>query len=489
MTHLEINEAGAPKNLWNLFGEMTKVPRPSKSEDKIRSYFISIAEKNSFDYQTDEAGNLVIHIPASKGKEKTPKLIIQNHLDMVTDAVPGKSINFLTDPIEAYVDGSWVKARGTTLGADNGIGCAAAMALALDEKVSHPAMDLLFTIDEETGLTGALELNSQLASGDFVLNLDTEEWGSLYVGCAGGANFEFNKNLNFSEVPNNYKAYKVSLNHFAGGHSGVDIHRYRANSCKMLIKLLTEFKNQEIRIAEFNGGKAHNIIPRDAYCIFYADPHYENDIQNIAEKITDGWRGYLAKEDQNFEIKLEVIDHNNKALNSADSQEFVALMNFFPDGVYSIVRGFTQDGEALVATSNNVAKVILINEKLYILTSMRFFNRDEATSLENQFHLVAEQFNLKLDKNSEYPSWNPNFESSLLAKAKNVYAQLFGEEPKVKAIHAGLECGILMDRLKGNVEAISFGPTITNAHSPDEGVHIPSVSLFWKYLVSFVESF
>ncbi len=478
----QVTHDQAPQALWKLFSDITDIPRPSKKEEKIRAWIINLAKEKNLEYREDAIGNIAITLPAKTGKENSPKLVIQNHIDMVTDAIPGKAINFETDPIEAYVDGDWVKAKGTTLGADNGIGCAAGLALIFDDSINHPEIDLLFTVDEETGLTGALKLDPKLVSGDIILNLDTEEWGSLYVGCAGGADFDFKRSFNVKEA--NGICYQLSVKAFAGGHSGVDIHRYRANAAKYLIELLNQVDG--IQLASFESGKAHNIIPRDASAKFYTN----GDISKIASRIdqvSDHWKTFLSKEDLKFEVVLEESNEDPKTLNDQDSKLLMHFLNFFPHGVNSLVRD-AEGSEPLVGTSNNMAVTILKDGEFYLLTSMRFFNRKEAVNLEERFCLLGDFCGMTTTKNSEYPSWNPNFNSDLLTKAKTVYKELFGSEAEVKAIHAGLECGILMDRLENDVQALSFGPTITNAHSPDEGVHIPSVTHFWNYYKTLLES-
>ncbi len=478
----QVTHENAPKELWKVFSDITDIPRPSKKEEKIRSWIINLAKEKNLNVREDKIGNIAITLPAKSGKENSPKLIIQNHIDMVTDAVPGKNINFETDPIEAFVDGDWVKAKGTTLGADNGIGCAAALALIFDDSIQHPEIDLLFTVDEETGLTGAQELDPKLVKGDIILNLDTEEWGSLYVGCAGGADFDFKRK--FETQKGKGTCYKLSAKGFAGGHSGVDIHRYRANAAKYLVELLNQVEG--IQLAGFESGKAHNIIPRDASAYFYTSGDISKAAKQIDE-ISDHWKTYLSPEDQKFEVVLEETGESPDCLSLSDSKLLMHFFNFFPHGVNSLVRN-AQGSEPLVGTSNNMAVTLLKDGEFYLLTSMRFFNRKEAVNLEERFCLLGDFCGMTTTKNSEYPSWNPNFNSELLSKAKNVYKELFGSEAEVKAIHAGLECGILMDRLENDVQALSFGPTITNAHSPDEGVHIPSVTHFWKYYKALLES-
>ncbi len=482
---IEINDINAPQKLWDIFHDFTQTPRPSKHEEKIRTYIIELAKSAGYETRSDKIGNIAISLP-KQNSESEKTIVIQNHIDMVTDAIPGKNINFQTDPIQTYVDGDWLRAEGTTLGADNGIGCAAALALMFDKEISRPALELLFTIDEETGLTGALELDPELTSGDIILNLDTEEWGSLYVGCAGGVDYDFQ--TEFKSKKPNLTQYKLSLEGFAGGHSGVDIHRFRENCSKKLIEaiyLISE--NQNIEVAEFRSGKAHNIIPRDAFVIIGLESM--NAAKDLVDSLVKTWKGYVSNEDLEFRFSFDEVESESEVLELADMNRFLSFMNLFPHGVYSMIRSTVDsDKDPLVAISNNCAVTILKKGKFYLRSSLRFFNREEAFSLEAKFRNLAKLFSMDISRNSEYPSWNPNFNSQILEKAKNVYQSLYNKKPHVKAIHAGLECGILLDRFKSNAEALSFGPTIVDAHSPDERVQISTVSEFWKFLTKFLST-
>ncbi len=485
---LNIDHPNAPEKLWDIFYDFTQTPRPSKSEELIREYILNLAKQQGFKTKEDKIGNIVVSIPArNSNSDKT--IVIQNHIDMVTDAIPGKEINFKTDPIETFIDGDWLRAKGTTLGADNGIGCAAALALMFESEISHPNLELLFTIDEETGLTGALELDPDLTRGDFILNLDTEEWGSLYVGCAGGADFDFQREFSTEDIPAGQACFKISLNHLAGGHSGVDIHRYRENSAKCLIDLINEISSSvKISISEFRAGKAHNIIPRDAYVEFSTDKNNRDKIQTLINDKLVIWKSYFSKEDQSVEITLEEINKIESVLTQESMRTFLDFMTFFPHGVHSMIRETVDsDKDPLVSVSNNCAVCILKGSKFYLLTSLRFFNRKEACVVENTFKSLSKRFEMNMAKNSEYPSWNPDFNSGLINQAKGLYKELYKDDAHIKAIHAGLECGILLDRFESPAQAISFGPTIVDAHSPDERVNIPSVTKFWHFLTSFLK--
>lgn len=486
---ITISDPAAPKELWKHFESFNKIPRPSAHEEKIRQFIIALSADYQCRHQVDKEGNLVVYVPASKGREKDATIIVQNHLDMVTDAVPGHQIDFEKDPIETYVDGDWVKAKGTTLGADNGIGCAAALALMTDKNVSHPPLELLFTVEEETGLGGAVNLDPKMLSGKKLLNLDTEEWGSVYVGCAGGGTFEFQGDVVFENLDSSYLGFELILKNFNGGHSGLDIHRGRANAIKKAFDLLSFF-SEKMRLMEVKAGKAHNIIPRDIWVKFaLPKAQKETAIRTIQAEI-ERWRAYLNDEDQNFTFELAEfdVDQNSKALSLKNSQKMTALVQLFPHGPHNFIKDSEVHSfdDALVQVSNNLAIMHIKNNKVYVLSSLRFFNREESMILERTFHALAQNFSLEIKKLSGYPSWEPNFAYPLLEELKKSYSALFQQMPKVKAIHAGLECGILTDMMP-NVQAVSFGPTITGAHSPDEKVEISSVTKFWQLLVKFLE--
>jgi dipeptidase D len=296
-----------PEHLWNHFFDFTQTPRPSKEEEKIRQHLIGLAEKYKHEYKTDDEGNIVIYVPGSKDKENLEPVIIQNHIDMVTDATPDRKINFSTDPIITKVEGDWLKADRTTLGADNGIGCAAALALMTDDSISHPPLELLFTTDEETGLNGAWGVQSSFFKAKRMINLDTEEWGSLYTGCAGGIDKQFNKKIEMTKGADGLQAFKLTIGKLRGGHSGVDIHMQLGNAIKLLGEYLKEIKI-DMELAEFRGGRAHNIIPRDAYAIIRTEMKNEQRLIDVGNELVERWKSYLPEDDQGVNLTIERID-------------------------------------------------------------------------------------------------------------------------------------------------------------------------------------
>ena len=463
-----------PTFLWNVFYDFTQTPRPSRSEEKISQYLLNLAAENNCESKVDAAGNIIIYVPGKGGRESDDPLLIQNHIDMVTDALPSREINFQIDPIETLVDGDWLKAKGTTLGADNGIGCAAAVATILDKDLIHPPLELLFTVDEETGLNGALGLEHKYLSAKKMLNLDTEEWGSLYIGCAGGIDYEMTQDLELV-APTAQEFYKLQVEGFIGGHSGLDIHEQRGNAIKFLGEILKKLDSR-IEILEIRGGKAHNIIPRDAFAhIGLKKGTSIEEIQSMALQTQAKWKSYLPDEDQNFKFSIEAIPHANDVLSAKDQKNILALISLFPHGAHA----YDSLEEKLVSMSNNFARLLIVRGKFYIQSSLRFFFCFEVKAIEDQLQTLGELFGYKVESHSEYPSWKPNRESKLLDEVSDIYREMHKVRPQVKAIHAGLECGILRDKI-GEIDVVSFGPTIMGAHSPDERVLIPTVENFWN---------
>ncbi len=470
------NYPSDPKYLWNIFYDFTQHPRPSKKEEKIIQYLENLAIENELKYTIDKAGNIVIYVPGKGGRENDEPVIIQNHVDMVTDAIVGHKINFSEDPIQTVVDGEWLTAVGTTLGADNGIGCAAALATIFETSMVHPPLELLFTVDEETGLNGALGLETEHLAGRKMLNLDTEEWGSLYIGCAGGIDYELNGSFSLQSPTTKLSSYRLTIDGFLGGHSGVDIHEQRGNALKFLAEILSE-ANQvcKFELAELRGGKAHNIIPRDAFVEFFMNSKYEQNLLEVAQKIKENWKSFSPKSDLGFKFELESLDFEKEVLSQEDSSKIINYMVLFPHGAHS----YDLNDRSLVSMSNNFARFLLVRGKVYTQSSLRFFDRNEVKSLETKIKSLGAQFELTVESHSEYPSWKPVRENPVLDLVYSVYEDLYKKKPEVTAIHAGLECGILRDKI-GPIDVVSFGPTITGAHSPDERVNIPSVVEFWK---------
>lgn len=478
-----VNYPTHPAALWERFYQLTQVPRPSKKEEKARAYLINIAKEKGLDYATDKADNIVIYVPATKGYEESETVIVQNHIDMVCDKTSDKEFNFETDPIDLLIEEGWITADRTTLGSDNGIGCAIALALLDEPNMSHPALELLFTMDEETGLNGALGLDGSMFKGKKLVNLDTEEWGSVYIGCAGGIDYNLHRQCEMVSTDANKVTLEVSVTNLKGGHSGVDVHLGRANAVKLLIEALFSAKRTNFEISSFSGGKAHNIIPRDAKAIVVLDKSKVEDFKSIMEKEKETFSTYMLKEDSDFELSVNETTHANKVFLKEEQEKFMNFLILFPNGHET----FNWQGqEPIVNHSNNLAVVKFNEGVLFINTSLRFFDRNQVIEIEKKLIALSETFDINLIKGTEYPSWKPIFENSLVDLASDVYMEHFGDQVEVKAIHAGLECGILKDKL-GEMEAISMGPNITGAHSPTESLEIDSTNKLWILFTEFLK--
>lgn len=478
------NYPESPKHLWNVFYDFTQTPRPSKHEEKIRDYLVGVAKDNSLEYIVDGAGNIIIYVPGKNGKENEEPVIVQNHIDMVTDAIPSKKINFQEDKLDILVDGDWLTADGTTLGADNGIGCAAGLACIFEKDLKHPPLELLFTVDEETGLNGALGLESKHLKGRKMINLDTEEWGSLYIGCAGGIDYDFNKDLVLSKATLDSKV-TITLSSLTGGHSGVDIHEQRGNAIKLLSQYLFNFSKEcDFEVEEFRAGKAHNIIPRDAFVTIRVAKNNLEKLKTLSDKMVSQWKSFLPKVDQSLKLDISEQDVDDKeVLSVLETKKLLNFLTLFPNGAHSYDLASKRE---IVSMSNNFARLLVVEGKFYVQSSLRFFDREEIKTIENEMLALGSMFEAKVSKNSEYPSWKPVRENPILTIVQETYKEIFGTDAVVTAIHAGLECGILRDKI-GPIDVISFGPTITGAHSPDERVQISTVSKFWDLFKAVLE--
>lgn len=471
-----------PQLIWSYFHAINQIPRPSKFEDKIRDYILKEAKRLGYTTDVDSVGNVIVYVPATAGFENHETVIIQNHMDMVTDATPDREINFNQDPIITFAEGDWIKADRTTLGADNGIGCAAALALMEDKSVEHPPLELLFTVDEETGLKGAWGVEGSKLKGKKMINLDTEEWGSLYIGCAGGIDYEFNRSLELQKSKIKGASLKLTVGGFLGGHSGVDIHEQRGNAMKFLMDWLNCLPVGTYEISEWRGGKAHNIIPRDAFALVkITDAKLARE---AAAAVSERWKSFLPESDRNFITKIEEVAEIDEVVSPSDLKKALGFLLAFPHGAHAYDLASNRE---LVALSNNMAISLLVRGKFYLQSSLRFFDRGECVGLENQITSLAHAFEMEISKNGEYPSWKPVRENKLLELVADKYEALFKKKARVTAIHAGLECGILRDKI-GPIDAVSFGPTIMGAHSPQERVHTPSVTTFWQLLKEVLKS-
>lgn len=468
-----------PELIWDLFYELDQVPRPSKEEEKIREYTKEFARKNNFSFDEDSVGNIVIKVPATPGYEDKPTVVLQGHLDMVCEKNKGTEHDFSNDPIKFVRDGDWIKADGTTLGADNGIGVAAGMAAALDEDVVHGPLELLCTIDEETGMTGVNALQPGFIKGKILLNMDSEEDGAFYIGCSGGVDTVALYNIKSKSADEDFSAYDLNISGLKGGHSGLDIHSGKANAIKILGNLLHRFVGLKYRIASINGGSKRNAIPREAEVKLMMLEKDEETIREIIKNFQEDTLSEIKMNDGGLTISLEKSSEKPENVFSKKfSKKIISTLMAMPHGVISMSPSIP----GLVETSTNLATINTDGGTVRIGTSQRSSNETAKTNISNG---VAALFSLsgasEVILGDGYPGWQPNIDSEILKVSKKVYKELFSKEPEVKAIHAGLETGILGTKYDG-LDMISFGPTIEGAHSPDERLYIPAVENFYNLL-------
>lgn len=460
-----------PKVLWKYFDKIRKIPRCSKHEEKIASYIVQTAKNLGLEVVQDKVGNVIARKKASPGYENKPMITLQCHMDMVCEKNKSVEHDFSKDAIDAYVDGDFVKARGTTLGADDGIGVAACLAM-MEAKVNHGPLEFLFTVDEETGMTGAFNLEKEYIKGSMLINLDSEEFGSIYIGCAGGANSDIWLPLKFESGGN---GLKISVKGLKGGHSGVEIDKGRANSIKLLTRLLY---NINARIGHIEGGDKFNAIPREAFANVIVD-----DIQKAKEKIREmekAFKNEYKRSDPDLKVELDEIKVD-KVLEKEINDKVIKMLVGLPHGVIAM----SQEVAGLVETSTNLAK-IETNEKLHIVMSSRSSIESSLDSIMQSIRSIAELAGASVKEGSRYPGWKPNRDSRLLKIAEETFKKLYGKEPEIKAIHAGLETGVIGKKI-GIDEMISIGPDIEHPHSPNENVKISSVQKFWNYLQALVK--
>lgn len=469
-----------PKNIWEYFYDLTQIPRPSKKEKRVIEYMKNFGEKLGLETIVDEVGNVIIKKPATAGMEDRMGVILQGHLDMVPQANSDSDHDFEKDPIEAYINGEWVTAQGTTLGADNGMGVAAAMAVLSEKDLVHGPIEALFTIDEETGMTGAFGLKAGLLNGDILINMDSEDEGELYVGCAGGKEAGIAFHYKEEKVPADSKAFKISVRGLKGGHSGLDIHLGRGNSNKILFRYLKFAANKlELRIAHVDGGSLRNAIPRESFVTVVLPKTNEEELKKSLQEFENTVKKELSAVEPDLSIKVESADMPASVFDKKAQDNLVHSIYACPNGVMRM----SNEMKDLVETSTNLAIVKSNNGQIRVQCLLRSSvdsaKDDLGEMVESVFNLAqADEIKFK----GEYPGWKPNPNSKILKLMQEVYNNKFGKIPEVKAIHAGLECGLL-GGVYPNWDMISFGPTIRSPHSPDEKVNIKTVRKFWDFLV------
>lgn len=470
-----------PRALWQNFNALNAVPRPSKKESRVIDFMIAFGARLGLETHRDKIGNVVIKKPASKGYENCQTVILQSHLDMVHQKNAHTIFDFDNQGIEMFIDGDWIFAKGTTLGADNGIGVAAIMALLQSKDVAHPSLEALFTIDEETGMTGAKQLDAALLSGTILLNLDTEDDDELSVGCAGGIDTNTHYNYQKEPILDGLEGIEIQLSGLLGGHSGMDIDKGRGNANKLLARLLWELQlTQKIQLISFDGGSLRNAIPREAHAIVAV----ENKIKALS--FIGQFESLLKSEYNQIEKHLKISTQEiNLDFDAVSTLEFQKILNTLC-GVHNGVYRMSPDIEGLVEASSSLARVVIKNGEFITQSLQRSSVESTKKEVSMTFGSAFENIGAKVEQSGDYPGWKPNPDSAILKLLKDQYIHLFQEEPHVKACHAGLECGILSEKLHG-VDMISFGPNIRAAHSPDECVQISSVQKFWNFLLEILQ--
>ena len=472
-----------PKALWNHFADLNAVPRPSKREERVIQFMVDFGRSLGLDTRTDKINNVIIKKPATAGMENRKTLILQSHLDMVHQKNAETVFDFATQGIEMFVDGDWVKAKGTTLGADNGIGVAAIMALLASNDIAHPALEAMFTIDEETGMTGAKDLDPSFYSGKILLNLDTEDDDELSIGCAGGIDTNTSYDYVQVQVEPGSEFFTITVKGLLGGHSGMDIHLGRGNANKWLNRILYHLHSLgEFQLISFDGGSLRNAIPREAVAHLAVAKGAGKWLKEQVEYLTD----VLAKEfstiEPHFKIEVQEAVAQDSAVSSDDLIKIMNAIYAVHNGVYRM----SPDIEGLVEASSSLARIIIKDGKFITQSLQRSSVETSKGDVANTIRAAFESMGCAVVQSGDYPGWAPDPNSTILTLMSELYREMFNEEPQIKACHAGLECGILGKHLPG-VEMISFGPNIRGAHSPDEKVQVSSVQKFWKFLLNTIE--
>ena len=474
-----------PALVWQFFDRITQIPRPSKKEGKIVNFLLDFAKQQGLEVKKDKVNNVLIRKPASPGKENLKTVILQSHVDMVCEKNADVNFNFETDPIQTYIDKGWVKAKGTTLGGDDGIGVAAALAILVSKDIEHGPIECLFTIDEETGLTGAYALSKDFLNGDILLNLDTEEWGEFCIGCAGGKNTIGTFHYKKTAAPTSYFWFEMQVSGLNGGHSGSDINVGLGNANKILTRYLwTLLQECPLRLASINGGNLHNAIAREAKAIAGVPTAFKEKVSVWLNVLQADLSAELAKVDKNVKLSVNSVEKPAYCIDKKTGSNLLNALYALPHGVM----GMSHEIAGLVETSTNLASVKMTeNETIKVSTSQRSSTGSLKVDVANQVTAVFLQAGAKVSATDGYPGWKPNPDSTILKISESLFEKLFAEKPKVIAIHAGLECGLFFEK-NPKLDMISCGPTILGAHSPDERLEIETVEKWWKLLLELLKA-
>ena len=478
----------SPKAVFDYFHQINAVPRPSKHEEKMIEFLQNFAAEHGLPCKVDETGNVLISKPATPGKENVPGLILQGHMDMVCEKVSGLDFDFEKQPIETYIDGEWMRAKGTTLGADCGIGDALSMAILTDETLEHGPIQALFTRDEETGLTGAFSLKSGFMEGKYLINLDSEDEGEIFVGCAGGANTTATFNYTREALPAGYVPLRVSVDKLTGGHSGDDINKRRANANKLLARFLYIVWNKyDARLIDIKGGNLHNAIPRDATAMIAVPTADKENLRVDFNLFAANVEEEFHVEEKTVKFTLESEQNADGTMPEAIDQKTARGLVFALQAVHNGILEMNQDITWLVETSSNLASIRTNEHQIVIVSSQRSSALSSRENMSNTFAAAFRLAGAEVETGDGYPGWKPNPNSELLKITVEAYKKLFGKEPLVRAIHAGLECGLFSEKYPG-LDMVSFGPTLRGVHSPDERLLIPTVQMVWDHLVEIIRN-
>jgi len=473
-----------PKAVWKNFADLNAVPRPSKKEEKVIAFMVDFGKKLNLETVVDLVGNVIIKKPATAGFENRKTVVMQSHLDMVHQKNSDTNFDFDSQGIEMYVDGDWVTANGTTLGADNGLGVAAIMSVLESTTIEHPAIEALFTIDEETGMTGAMGLEAGYLNGEILLNLDTEEDDEIGMGCAGGIDVTAKRSYSEEAISKNTAAFTINVNGLNGGHSGMDIHKGLGNANKIMNRILFDgFENFGLRISEINGGSLRNAIPRESKATVVIDAISKEPFFFEMNELINNIYAEFKSLEPNLSIEISETNAPEKVMELGVQEGLIKSIYATLNGVYRM----SPDIKDLVETSNNIAKIIVKNGEILVNCLTRSSSESNKIDLANSIRSAFELAGFEVTFSGEYPGWLPNINSEILKTLDNLYEKLHGEKAKIAACHAGLECGILGQNYP-EMDMVSFGPTIRGAHSPDERASISSTQKFWKFLLEILKN-
>ncbi|WP_081741496.1 aminoacyl-histidine dipeptidase [Tolumonas lignilytica] len=470
-----------PSHLWFFFDKFCQIPRPSKHEAALSQWIQDWAKTQGISVKVDPAGNLILKKPATPGFEQRKSVILQAHIDMVPQANADTAHDFTKDPIQAYVDGEWVRARGTTLGADNGIGAAACLAVLADDSVQHGPLEVLLTVDEEAGMGGAFGLQAGWLDGEILLNTDSEQDAEAYMGCAGGVDANIRFAMQRETAPLHYQAFRIQLKGLRGGHSGVNIHQDRGNANKLLSRLLLDLQAESIHLASLSGGTLRNAIPREAEALILVEPARVDAVLALVAERTQVLQNELKEVDSHLQIVMTPAESPADCFSAADQRRLLQLLVACPNGVIRMSHAI----EGVVETSTNLGVIQTRAEGVYIQCLIRSLNDEGRHYVQQMTASLCALAGVDCQFDGAYPGWAPNPDSPALALLRQKHEELFGELPKLMVIHAGLECGLFKAQYP-HWDMVSFGPTIQGAHSPDERVHIPAVARFWQLLVAML---